>query len=96
MAPGYDREVQLEGDALDRARRAEQDLTAGLAALTEVVLGALQGPGADAPGVGGTKLSFGAGPTDVPILIVHGPEYCYVYDSTAGVCRPCTAAEEHG
>jgi hypothetical protein len=28
------------------------------------------------------------------VLIVHGPEYCYVYDGNVGICRPCTPEEE--
>jgi hypothetical protein len=28
------------------------------------------------------------------VLIVHGPDYCYVYDGDVGICRPCTPAEE--
>jgi hypothetical protein len=91
MNANYGREVRLSGEELERARTAERDVVSSLNSMAGLILDAMEEPSERTVSDDAVTYSYAAG-----TLIVHGPEYCYVYDGEAGVCRPCTPAEEAG
>ncbi len=91
MAANYDREVRLEGDELEQARGAENDVVSALNTMAGLVVHAVEGSSDKAVDLDAAKFTYVAA---AGTLVVHGPEYCYVYDGEHQVCRPCTAAEE--
>jgi hypothetical protein len=86
-------EVQLSGDDLDRARRAADEVLARVQDLGRLVVEAMEGSPDRAESIESATVSTGA-THGVHVFVYHGPEYCYVYDGDAGVCRPCTPEEE--
>lgn len=98
MVASYDNEVQLEGDQLAEARRTEGEVTSSLTAMADVIVKAMEGPYHRAVSAADIKFTYGAAGAGLThgahVLVVHGPEYCYVYDGNVGICRPCTPAEE--
>jgi hypothetical protein len=85
------REVRLEGDQRDRARGAENEVVSSLTAMAGVILEAMEGPTDRDIAFQSARVREAGG---AHVLIVHGPEYCYVYDGNVGICRPCTPEEE--
>ena len=89
MSANYGREVSLEGEELERARRAESAAVSSLNSMAGLILEAMEGSSERLGRADAMAFTIAAG-----TLVVHTPEYCYVYDGPAGVCRPCTADEE--
>lgn len=92
MEASYGRgEVRLSDEDSQRARSAEADVVGSLNAMAELIFDVVEGPGDR-----DVKVERASADLGVHVLIVHGPDYCYVYDGDAGVCRPCTPEEEAG
>lgn len=89
-------EVTLEGERLEQARALYASLgttLGGLATLAAEALGD-QPPVDQGSGIVDKADVVLGGSTDAaPVLLVLGPDYCYVYDNTTGQCRPCTGDE---
>lgn len=85
-------EVRLGAQEAEDARSGEDDVLTSVKAMAGLIVDAVQGTDPDRV-VDVTSVSADFG---VHVLVVHGPEYCYVYDGKAGVCRPCTPEEEVG
>jgi hypothetical protein len=95
-AEGSDGEVTLEGDRLERARALHASLGTALGGLATLIAEAVgDEPPVDQGGgiVGKADVVLGGSADAVPVLVVLGPDYCYVYDNTTGQCRPCTGDE---
>jgi hypothetical protein len=84
-------EIRLEGDQRDRARGAENDVVSSLTAMAGVVVEAMEGSVDRDVTFQSARVREAGG---AHVLIVHGPEYGYVYDGNVGICRPCTPEEE--
>ena len=91
MNANYGREVRLNGEELERARTAESELVSSLNSMAGLIMDTVEGSSERTVTVDVANYARGAS-----TLIVHGPEYCYVYDGQAGVCPPCTPEEEAG
>jgi hypothetical protein len=91
MNANYGREAKLSGEELEKARSAESNVVSSLNSMAGLIIDAMEGPAERTVTVDTATFSIAA-----HTLIVHGPEYCYVYDGDAGVCRSCTPEEEAG
>lgn len=91
MADRNTTEVALTGDQLERVLAAQDAVDRSISAMRSLIVESMEGT-TERVDRGTDGVAFSSPST----LVVHGPEYCYVYDGAAGVCRPCTPAEESG
>lgn len=85
--------VQLPVDQQSSAGATLNELARNIQVMKGLILQVMNHPQAAESGEETGEGVYYSGPH---MLIVHGPEYCYVYDGVAMVCRPCTADEEAG
>jgi hypothetical protein len=84
-------EVQLHGEQRGRVTQAASDVQSSLNALAGVIAEVMEIPVDQDTDVESARLVSTHGAST---LIVHGPEYCWVYDGVQMVYRPCTPEDE--